>query len=1090
MRFHDSEIPNGLPKTAGLRLLALMVCLLSMAWCASNARAVDLQLRGTWGGEVRAIFMDESEPDIVYISSGRRLAILQMSDDGQGGVRFNEIGSLDMGNLVSDVAVRGDYAYVASLNEPSFFAAVDIQDRANPQWIWSEPHSFVSKPEEIDLLEDGAALVRTVLNDIVTYDLNTPEMPDLQTLIVQGDAEDSAVVGDTLFVATRDRSLEIYDITNPFTPTPLSEVTLAGQYDEATAVVVANGLAYVTTRSEDGGLSIIDVSDPQNPFLRGSIIGAFQFPRDIEIVGDIAYIADPDGTSPASQGLGVAIVDVSDPDNPAILDTFRTHAGATSRIKVYGNRAFLGDYGEGLIVADISVPTAPQVLGKYHSPAELREMKIVDSLLYVTDAYNGLTILDVSDMRRPNVVGVYQTAPDVVDHWGIDVHDGRAYFAAGRGGFEVLDVQDPSNPVRIGVVPFSNNDRAMALYYDPSRQTVTVGASSSQFINYDVSDPGNIAQVGFLNLAAGDPLIRTIEQTPDGLNYVALGSSVTIVDNTTPTSPFITGTIPVFTSGDVAVRGHYCFIANESSPVDRAGLYVEDVSNPMNPTLLSFTSGKRARGVDIDEDGYVYLVEQDPGAQFRHSLLAFDIFDPFNPQVLDRIVAPAQRRLRIGGNHAYVTSISQGLTIYSTKPLRGDIDDDGSVTMTDVPPFIAALLGEPPAPGIIESRADLTGDGLKNGADIPFFVDAIMGVFHSPTGACCLPSDCVDGVTRANCFFELNGNYQGNGTTCDVPCPVGACCLGDGTCNEATVFTCDSVGGLYQGDNTTCQVPCPTGACCSTTDGSCSILTEAECLHEAGLYQGDDTTCDVPCPVGACCSETDGSCTIRTEDGCLSTGDTYLGQGTVCETDPPSCPFGQYSNTIDPVTQVAVAGSGLRLADDLTLAGVGARELTYMDLRVFGNGGGPFDVTIALYTDCLGDGGTQIPGTVFSFSNIPDDGFVYTLVAAPVSPSVTIPDTVWMLALFSTPQAGWVIAEEAEVGSTENRYGRGTPWSCNNTFAGAHAGLWANLRCAEGGARSAAIQSENTASPLRMIRVETEASLESVPSFGSQGGNK
>ncbi len=632
---------------------------------------VRLQQRGVWGGEVRAIFVDEVDPDVVYIGSGRRLVILQLGDNGEGGIAFDEIGSLDMGNFVSDVAVRDGFAYVATVGEPAFFSAVDVRDRTSPRLVWTEPNSFVSKPEEIDLLGNGAALVRTLLNDIVTYDMASPATPDLQTLIVQGNAEDSAIVGSTLYVATRDRTLEIYDITAPFSPTPLSEVVLAGQDNESTAVVVVDGFAYVTTRGVDGGLSIVDVSDPENPVLRGSIIGAFQFPRDIEVVGGLAYIADPDSTSIASQGLGLAIVNVSNPDNPTILRSFRTHAGATSRVVVDGNRAFLADYGEGLVALDLSLPTAPQVLGKYHSPANLREMRKVGSLLYVTDAYNGLTILDVSDSRRPTIVGVYQTAPDTVDHWGIDVHNGQAYFAAGRGGLEVLDVEDPSNPVRIGGVPFSNDDRAMALRYEPNTQTVAVGASSSQFINYDVSDPLNISQIGLLNLSAGDPLIRTIWRASNGLSYIALGTSISVINNESPFFPTLESVAPLSTSNDVVVRGDLCLIANESSRVEQGGLYIENVADPTNPVRLSFTSGKRARGVDIDSEGFVYLVEQDPGAQFRHSLLAFDVSDPQAPRVLDRIVVPDQRRVRVDANHAYVTTGIAGLSIISTKRNTG-----------------------------------------------------------------------------------------------------------------------------------------------------------------------------------------------------------------------------------------------------------------------------------------------------------------------------------------------------------------------------------------------------------------------------------
>ena len=619
----------------------------------------------------------------------------------------------------------------------------------------------------------------------------------------------------------------------------------------------------------------------------------------------------------------------------------------------------------------------------------------------------------MTDSQQPQVLGVYQTNDGAIDIWGIDVHVGFAYLGAGFGGLEVIDVSDPTNPTFAGGFPFASGLRAMAVRYEALTDVVSVGVSFSQFVNFDVSDVGNIIDIGSVSTNSGNPFISRIAKASNGLTYMTQEATVAAVNNTDPTAPFVVNLTPFPRAADLAIRGNLCYVASDAPNETTGGLYVVDISNPNTPVQLGHVPALRSHGVAVDVAGRVYFVGQDPANLLLNTLFVLSVADPTQPEILSKITAPGAQKVFATGARAYVTTVNEGLLIAEVS-LPGDLDNDGAVTMADVPHFIAALLGEPPQPGILEARADFTGDGLMNGADIPQFVDAVMSFIPTPTGACCTASACVEGVTQAECVFELDGIYRGNGSDCDVPCPV-----------------------------------------------------------------------------GACCSETDGSCTIRTEPACLSTGDTYLGEGTACEIDPPSCPFGQYSNTIDPMTEAAVAGSGLRLADDMTLAGIGARELTYMDLRVFGNGGGPFDVTIALYTDCPGDSGTQIPGTTFSFTNIPDDGFVHELVVDPVSPSVTIPDTVWMAALFSTPQSGWIIAEEAEVGSTENRYGRGLPWTCNNTFVDSYAGLWANLRCVEGGARSAAVGgSAINASQLRVIRVETEAPLELISPFGPQRGKE
>ena len=199
---------------------------------------------------------------------------------------------------------------------------------------------------------------------------------------------------------------------------------------------------------------------------------------------------------------------------------------------------------------------------------------------------------------------------------------------------------------------------------------------------------------------------------------------------------------------------------------------------------------------------------------------------------------------------------------------------------------------------------------------------------------------------------------------------------------------------------------------------------------------------------GACCA-TNGLCSATTATSCRAAGGTYHGDGDTCAN--VICPFGSYQNEIDPITDFF--GIGSTLADDLTLDGIGARELVYYDIAVYGgsNGGGPFDVTTVLYTDCPGQGGVEIPGTASTITAVPDDGFVYILTTDLSAAPVTIPDTVWLLVDFSTDQAGWILAGPAETGFTADLFGiDDAPWYCATSFVGEaapYSGFWANLRC-------------------------------------------
>ncbi|MCK4660180.1 MAG: matrixin family metalloprotease, partial [Phycisphaerae bacterium] len=361
-----------------------------------------------------------------------------------------------------------------------------------------------------------------------------------------------------------------------------------------------------------------------------------------------------------------------------------------------------------------------------------------------------------------------------------------------------------------------------------------------------------------------------------------------------------------------------------------------------------------------------------------------------------------------------------------------------------------------------------------NANDIPDECDMAAGTSH----------DCNTNGIPDECEEDCNNN--GFADECDIAAGTSPDCNANGTPDE-----CDVAGGASHDCNANgipdecdddcnnngfadeCDLAAGTSHDCNANgipdecDGDCNNNGLAdECDIAAGTSEDCNSNsvpdeCEIAgggdvnqdgilddCQVlGACCDVPQGTCAKLTTEQCATAGGYYLGDGTDCVTG--SCPSGQYSNETDLGSFFLFnPGTGVGLADDMTLEGTGARDLVYYDLAVYGNGGGAFDVTAALYTNCPGDGGTLIAGTESAWTGVADDGGAHVLFASP--DSVTIADTVWMVVTFSTDQAAWIIAEEPEVGATDDVFGYDSaPWVCNQQFGGdPWSGFWANLRCA------------------------------------------
>jgi hypothetical protein len=72
-------------------------------------------------------------------------------------------------------------------------------------------------------------------------------------------------------------------------------------------------------------------------------------------------------------------------------------------------------------------------------------------------------------------------------------------------------------------------------------------------------------------------------------------------------------------------------------------------------------------------------------------------------------------------------SIGNGTRTWHLTVGGGDLNQDGLVTMADLPALIAVLIGSNPGPGTNPAAADVNCDGVVDGRDIQAFTKKVVG---------------------------------------------------------------------------------------------------------------------------------------------------------------------------------------------------------------------------------------------------------------------------------------------------------------------------------------------------------------------------
>lgn len=181
---------------------------------------------------------------------------------------------------------------------------------------------------------------------------------------------------------------------------------------------------------------------------------------------------------------------------------------AASDLELHGNHAFVGSYGEGVVIVDIADPRNPRRVGKFHCPGGQNDVQLSPDGRYAAMAIEtssngchegkqGTVILDVSDRANPVEIAFIP----IVDRLGQPegAHNNLlnwpylyvAQYQVDYSKLEIFDLTDPSAPRKAGELDFGGKTSSHDLIVDhrPDGRSLAYSASVTGTDVIDVTDP-------------------------------------------------------------------------------------------------------------------------------------------------------------------------------------------------------------------------------------------------------------------------------------------------------------------------------------------------------------------------------------------------------------------------------------------------------------------------------------------------------------------------------------------------------------------------------------------------------------------------
>ncbi|MFF8730070.1 hypothetical protein ACF073_26855 [Streptomyces sp. NPDC015171] len=302
--------------------------------------------------------------------------------------------------------------------------------------------------------------------------------------------------GKTLATASYDRTVRLWNVSDPHRPTPLGK-PLTGHGSWVSSAVFSPDGRVLADAGDDGTVRLWDVGDPAHAVPIGKPLTGHQ--------GTIYLVAfSPDGKTLATAGEDrtVRLWDVSDPRRPAELSTLRGHTAAVRSVAFGPDGRTLATAGDDTTIRlwDLSARRRPEPVRTLRGHTDL-----VHSVAFSPDgrtlasgsADDTIRLWDVSDPRRAALIGSPLTG-HTGPVWSVafSPDGGRLAAASADSTASLWNVSDPRSPSQVGEPLTGSSGEMYALGFSPDGRTLATGSGDGKMRLWSVPTSDLIGRTG------------------------------------------------------------------------------------------------------------------------------------------------------------------------------------------------------------------------------------------------------------------------------------------------------------------------------------------------------------------------------------------------------------------------------------------------------------------------------------------------------------------------------------------------------------------------------------------------------------------